>query len=148
MKLSSIYQETPIRNFYKVSEDHMKLLYDLLKERPAKANISHKGMPEYSDHCAFVRSRPYKHWFVVETEAHTVGAAYLTHNNEIGVGIFQAFAGHGYGSKAVELLLDVIAKENGGRALANINPENTASLKLFEKLGFKKIQETFERVVK
>ncbi len=37
-----------------------QFLYDLLFERPSYANISHKEMPTYDAHCAFIKSKPYR----------------------------------------------------------------------------------------
>jgi RimJ/RimL family protein N-acetyltransferase len=122
--------------YYIIKQD----LYDLLKERTSEQSISHKEMPSWEDHCEFVESRPYKHWYMVESENGIVGAIYLTHQNEIGVSIFNQFKGQGHAERAVKLLMAT----NKGPFLANVNPKNKVSRNLFEKLGGKIIQVTYE----
>jgi len=100
-------------------------------------------MPTRSEHEAFVRSRPYPHWYLIWADVYIVGAVYLTTQDEIGIGILRAFRRHGYASEAIALLL---RKHPGKRFLANINPLNTKSVALFQKLGFKgPIQVTYEQ---
>ena len=49
-----------------VSKSDYRFLYNLLKERDSKANISHKTMPTYTEHLRFIKSRPYRKWYVVK----------------------------------------------------------------------------------
>ena len=120
------------------------ILYDLLAERTPEQSISHKKMPTHSEHIEFVYSKPYKAWYlVVEESEGYVGAVYLSRQNEIGVGIFKAHRGKGYGEAAVKELMRRCPLPEGERYLANVNPKNEISRSLFEKLGFTKIQETY-----
>ena len=48
-----------------VSKSDYRFLYNLLKERDPRANISHKKMPTYNEHVMFVSSRPYSKWYVI-----------------------------------------------------------------------------------
>lgn len=122
-------------------ESRHKILYELLSERTPDQSISHKEMPTYQKHVEFVESIPYKKWYFIHSsdEGDYVGAVYLSKNNEIGVFTFNKYHGKGYGQQAVQELM----AESGGPFLANINPLNTASKNLFEKLGFKHIQNTY-----
>ena len=118
------------------------VLYLLLKEREPHESISHKAMPSWMEHTAFVERRPYAHWYVLDVDGSAVGAVYLTHQREIGIGILKAHRGKGYAEEGIRLLLE----QHPGRALANINPANGASLQWFAKLGFKgPTQVTLER---
>lgn len=120
--------------------DHASLLYDLLAEREDEVNISHKEMPTWEQHLDFIRSKPYQEWsFIIERQP--VGVCYLTWDDEIGVFVFKKFQGHGYGKQAVRLLMK---KHGPRRYLANINPRNSRSIAMFEQLGFKLIQQTYE----
>ena len=117
------------------------ILYELLKERDEATNISHRSLPYPVDHINFFESRPYRHWYLVKSDEQVVGACYLTHKDEIGIFIFKAHQGKGYGRAAVRELM----RENGGlRYKANINPQNERSANLFKSLGFKIIQHTYE----
>lgn len=131
MKLVSVYR----------SPDAPLYLYALMTEREAHVNISHRAMPTAEQHLAFVRSRPYRAWYLCHVKHRVVGAIYLSKQGEIGIFIFKAHRGHGYGKQAVKALMD----KHPGNFLANINPANEASIKFFEKLGFRPMQVTYEK---
>ena len=122
--------------------DRASLLYELLTERDETVNISHKAMPCWGDHVRFVESNPYRAWYFVMDEK-PVGSCYLSKHNEIGVQIFKAHQGKGYGRQAVQA---IISAHGPRRYLANINPHNERSKELFTGLGFKLIQHTYECV--
>lgn len=116
-----------------------RVLYDLLAERKEHESISHKQMPVWDEHMAFVRSKPYAHWYVVVIDGVRVGAVYLTHQREIGVSIFNLFRNKGYGRRAIETMMAL----HPGKFLANVAPGNQKSIDLFAKLGFNHIQNTY-----
>lgn len=119
-----------------------RVLFKLLSERRPNESISHRAMPTWTEHCAFVRSRPYRTWYLVEVGGVAVGATYLTMQHEIGIGILRDHQRNGYAREAVQRLMAL----HPGRFLANINPANEASIALFRKLGFGgPIQITLER---
>ncbi len=118
----------------------LSLLWELLKERDPSVNVSHSKMPSWEDHVKFVESRPYPFWLFVCRGQKVFGAAYLTTRNEIGIFIFKAHHGHGYGPQAVRALMEMCGKR---KYIANINPENTRSTYMFHKLGFKWKQSTY-----
>lgn len=119
----------------------IELLYELLAERTPQQSISHKGMPTPYEHCAFVGSRPYAAWYLIEDLDEVRGACYLSKQREIGVFIFNRFAGHGYGRRAVEMLM----QQHPGRVLANVAPTNARSHRLFRDMGFRLLQVTYEK---
>lgn len=127
------------------SRNDMRTLYELLKQRKAWQSISHKAMPSYDDHIEFVKSEPYSAWYMIMDNRGVngiidpVGAIYLTRNKEIGISIFKAYQGKGYGRAAVEELMNL----HKGPFLANINPLNVPSRKFFEELGFTLLQVTY-----
>lgn len=119
----------------------IEILYDLLVEREPHQCISHKNMPNMDEHAAFVRSQPYFAWYLIENEEGSyVGSIYLSKQREIGVFIFKRYARSGYGAQAVSALMS----KWPGRFLANINPNNAASIRFFENLGARHIQNTYE----
>lgn len=118
-------------------------LFSLLGERTKGQSISHKKMPTWKQHVAFIKSKPYRAWYAIRIGELFVGSCYLTHQNEIGVSIFRAHQGRDYGPDAVKRLM----KRHGKRRyLANINPNNGRSIAMFKKLGFGLIQHTYERI--
>ena len=139
-----------LRNIYAVP-DEWHFLYQLLLERPESARISHHDLPTYLAHLAFVESRPYRAWFFIQRDdLKLVGQIYLTWLNEIGVAITHSHQRHGYAEAAIKLLMQtekpLPAKPGtrNGNFLANVAPTNYISQALFEKLGGRVIQHTYE----
>ena len=122
-------------------KDNVELmhLYKLLGERKPYQSISHKKMPLFGEHCAFVQSKPYKGWYLIWAGDEVVGTTYITHQNELGIFIYAKDKGKGYGKKAIELMMGLYE----GPFLANINPENAASVSFFTALGFTQLQVTY-----
>ncbi len=118
-----------------------EFLYDLLKERDSRANISHKKMPSFEQHVKFVMSKPYSKWYVIEESKNNVGSIYLTKDNEIGISIKKDFDSKRIASKAIKLLIE---KHPRSRYLANINPKNKKSIQFFKNQKFHLIQHTYE----
>ena len=121
------------------------LLWNLLRERPAEANISHRGMPTLDNHKAFVLNHPYAAWYMVSSEelerTTNFGAIYLTKQNEIGIGILAEHARKGYATAAIKALM---AKHPRQHYLANVAPMNHASHTLFQGLGGELVQLTYK----
>ncbi len=131
-----------------VTEYDHEFLYHLLAERPAEANISHREMPTYDDHVAFVRSHPYFVWYIIEVDGAKAGSIYLTKQgqpgfagDEIGISVLAEHQRKGVASKAVRELMQLHPRK---RYLANIAPKNRASKKMFESIGFDLLQHTYE----
>ena len=70
-------------------------LFELLKERDPRANISHKKLPTYASHIKFVDSKPYKKWYIITAydsgKKLKVGSIYLSKNDEIGIFVSKRF---------------------------------------------------------
>lgn len=124
-----------------VNTSDFRFLFNLLKERDPKANISHKKMPTYSEHIKFVKSRPYSKWYIIVNGKMKIGSIYLSKNDEIGIFLKKSLNGKGFGNKAIKLLME---KNPRTRYLANVNPKNLFSAKFFKNNGFKLIQHTYE----
>ena len=134
MRLVSVYDIAP--------EFANALLYDLMKERPAYANISHKVLPSFDEHCEYVRGKPYRAWYVIEAgDGNRVGAVSLTHKNEVGIAILKDYQRKGYARRAIEELLRLYPEKP---LLANVAPANYSSQLLFLNLGGSLIQLTYE----
>jgi RimJ/RimL family protein N-acetyltransferase len=127
------------------SEADLRFLYDLLKLRmdEPELNISHRALPPYHNHVQFVRDNPYAAYYIVDVLGVPAGAAYLTRQNEIGVYLLPDRRGKKYGPAAVAQVMEENPRE---KYLANINPRNEISQLVFERLGFRLIQYTYEKV--
>lgn len=124
-----------------VKKSDCLFLYELLKERDSRANISHKKMPNFAQHVKFVLSKPYTKWYVIVECKKNVGSVYLTKDNEIGIFLKKDLQGKGIGMNVLKLLME---KNPRARYLANINPKNKKSIQFFKNNGFKLIQHTYE----
>ena len=110
-----------------------ELPYKLLEERDPVVNISHKSMPSWTEHCAYVESRPYLAWYWFATDdGWPAGCVYLSKEREIGIFVLQEHQRKGLASQAIQEIMRL----HPGKFLANINPKNKQSLTLFFKLGF------------
>lgn len=129
-------------------------LYELLRGRSTEAdphvNISHRALPSYQKHLAFVRSHPYRGWYFVKVDGLVAGSVNLTKLNEIGIVLSPDYRGKGLGKQALQMLLarvkplSAIPSHRLGRFVANINPKNERSIRLFTSLGFVHIQNTYQ----
>jgi RimJ/RimL family protein N-acetyltransferase len=130
------------------------VLYEILSERAgdSKVNISHDPKSvTYESHKAFVENHPYQAWYILENEhGEPVGSLYLTKpprpsvsGSEFGIFIRKKFRGQGYGKRAIQTAM---THHGPGRYLANINPSNGRSIGMFEALGFRHCQNTYELV--
>jgi RimJ/RimL family protein N-acetyltransferase len=137
VKLVSIYS---LSNMLEVHGQ----LYAMLAKRPPIANISHKEMPTFEQHCKYVEGMPYAEWDLIGEPVGPVlawvGQIYLTRRNEIGIQILKPYQQRGYATSAVRQLMS----KRPGPYYANTNPRNRASIVLFKKMGFQIIQSTYK----
>jgi hypothetical protein len=133
--------EVALVNVYRLPAAAPQLLYQLLQERKPQVNISHRAMPTWKQHLRFIASRPYSAWYLIRTGNEYVGAIYLTALGEIGIGILEGWQGAPIGPAAIRALM---VKHPRERFLANINPRNTAWLRMFRQLDFRLLQRTYE----
>jgi len=120
-----------------------EFLFKLLQDRKPNVSISHKKMPTYLQHVEFIESKPYEKWYIVLLDEKNIGSTYLSKNDEIGISLIEEMKGKGMGGRILELIIE---KNPRNRYLANINPNNSRSVRFFEKNGFKLIQHTFEKI--
>lgn len=137
IKLASVYETAN-------ADDTAGLLFHWLGQRTPEQSISHKAMPPWSQHVAFVRSMPYAAWYLIYTEdengIRAIGNIYLTHKREVGIHIDAAERGRHAGEEALAQFRAL----HPGPLLANINPANEGSVAFFVKHGAKLIQHTYE----
>ena len=124
-----------------VTNFDVKFLFDLLKERDPRVNISHRKMPTYSQHTKFIKSKPYSKWYIILKSKQKIGSIYLSKNDEIGIFILKKFQGKNIGNFALN---ELMKKNPRKRFLANVNPKNKKSISFFKNNNFKLIQYTFE----
>ena len=120
-----------------MQEYYNRFLYGLLKERKSYQNISHKELPTWEDHVKFIKTKPYKDWFIVyqPSTREQIGSIYLSKENEIGIFIKKKFIYRGYGKKALSSLMEYFSHVKEFKA--NIAPFNSASICFFVNQGFK-----------
>ena len=124
-----------------VKKPDCPFLFELLKDRGSKINISHRKMPTYNTHVKFVMSKPYAKWYIIKYQDEKIGSVYLSYQDEIGIFLKKGNQRKGIGKKSLELLMK---KNPRKRFLANVNPKNSKSIKFFKKNRFKLLQHTYE----
>ena len=127
-----------------VRDSDSKFLFELLKDRDPRANISHKKMPSYNEHLKFIKSKPYTKWYIILKSKYRIGSIYLSKNDEIGIFLSKKYQGKNIGNDA---LVELIRKNPRERYLANVNPKNKKSSTFFKNNNFKLIQYTYEMVL-
>ena len=127
-----------------VRDSDSKFLFELLKDRDPRANISHKKMPSYNEHLKFIKSKPYTKWYIILKSKDRIGSIYLSKNDEIGIFLSKKYQGKNIGNDA---LAELIRKNPRERYLANVNPKNKKFSKFFKNNNFKLIQYTYEMVL-
>lgn len=142
-----------VKKYIASGRDAATPLYELLKERTPEQSISHIKMPTFEEHVAFVEHPGYRVWNLILDGDVVVGSVYLTPRNELGIAIFKAHQRKGYATFAFNAMNKVwaymlrkhrnVVGGNTASFLANINPNNEASIKFFESLGFVHIQNTY-----
>ena len=125
-----------------VTNSDVKFLFDLLKERDPRVNISHRKMPTYSQHTKFIKSKLYSKWYIILKSKQKIGSIYLSKNDEIGIFLSKKFQGKNVGNSALN---ELMKKNPRKRFLANVNPKNKKSISFFKNNNFKLIQYTFEK---
>lgn len=131
MELVDVYKEDILAEY---------VLFSLLEERTPDQSISHKEVPSFAEHQRFIKSKPYPYWYLVKSdEGEWIGSAYITFSREVGLFLFEEDTGKGWGKK----ILDAVIEKHGKPLYANINPENSRSVKFFTGNGFRHIQNTY-----
>jgi len=120
-------------------------LYRLLEQRPFVACISHRRMPTFHEHYAFVATHPYTAWYIIMVDGMQAGAIYLSKQDEIGVHVagdplFQPRK-QPLERLAISKLMEIHPR---ARYYANVAPFNQEGHALFQELGGRIVQQTYE----
>ncbi len=65
----------------KPTDKQIAILYKQLRER--KYSISHKTLPNFEEHKLFVKTNPYRLWYIVRLDNKAYGNIYFNHDNSI-----------------------------------------------------------------
>lgn len=63
------------------TNEQLEMLYAQLEKR--SHSISHKEMPSFEEHEAFVRKHPYREWVIVKNGKRAIGNVYIQFDNSI-----------------------------------------------------------------
>ena len=128
-------------------KEHENFLYELLKNREKKISISHEKLPSFYQHKKFLRSSPYRHWFIIKKGSSLLGSTYITKSNCVAIHLLK---------NNKELIIKIISfiirtfkplKElpsiRRKEFIMNITSNNRLYAEILKQLGGKKVQETF-----
>lgn len=121
-------------------------LFNLLKLRTYF--ISHKDMPTWNQHVRFVKTNPYRMWFIVKQKDKPVGSFYIKLDNSIGINLIDD-----YSSSVIEILDYIKRNIKPAQAIpsvvppffyVNLSPLNTTLINQLENKNMQKIQISFK----
>ena len=98
------------------NESQIKVLFQLLKNR--RHNISNTSLPTLDCHIKFVRSHPYRAWYLVKLNGIYIGSAYVMENNCIGISIIDDY------SNIPQILELIVKKHRPLRQIKSVRPPN------------------------
>ena len=118
-------------------EEDWPFLYRLLRERYAHehsniAGMATAGLPSFEEHCAHLRTGPYRRMEIVVADREDAGLMYLTHESVGGCFILDEFAGRGLALSACYSFF------RGERfpITAHFNTANRAGWRTADRLGW------------
>ena len=127
------------------THNQIKVLYDELKLR--EFIISHDSLPSFEDHEDFVRSNPYRCWWIISVQGSVIGSCYLSNENSIGINI------RSFESKLIEHIIShILDKFEPLAPVRSIRPSdffinvpisNSEFIDTMEKLSYPKTQITY-----
>ena len=125
----------------KIKKEDYVFLHNLLAQRNSTVNISHKKMPTWEEHIKFIKSKPYSKWYIIYNKDEKIGSIYLSKQSEIGIHLLKKYEKESIHLESIKKLMLLNSKI---KFRANISPKNKNYIMLFEKLGFKMVQHTYE----
>ncbi len=130
----------------KQSKKDIETLYDLLSKK--NHSISHEVMPNFEEHKNFVKSNPYRAWYLIYFNEEPVGSFYLSNDNSVGINIEEY--------QDIECMKEIlifiknnhsplkpIKSKRAAKFHIHISPENNFLRNSLEKLSKKLIQITY-----
>ena len=125
--------------FRLINKSDLKFLFNHLKERDPRENISHKKMPTYDEHVKFVLSKPYSKWYIIFERNKKIGSVYLTKADELGLHLKKEYFRE---SLLKEILESLMKSEPNKRFVFNVSPRNKKFMKFLQKNGYVISQQT------
>lgn len=133
----------------KPTSSQIKILYNLLKRRPK--NISHKKMPNFSDHTKFVKNNPYRAWWILQDNNNKdiiLGLAYVNYDNSVGLHLNLSeinFSASFFINKIKKNLKSLKAQKSKiyKDYYFNVSPTNIELINWLAKSGYKENQRSF-----
>jgi len=130
-----------------VTEADWPFLYLVLEERYAHEHSNIPGMaqallPTFDDHCAYLRTEPYRRLEVIVADGRDAGLMYLTHDDVGGCFVLDAFAGRGLALAACYTFF----QNERYPITAHFNATNRAGWRTADRLGWTLIRREPERL--
>jgi len=131
-----------IKDIIKIKEvdsDDIEFLYEMLKERDSRINVTHNELPSFNQHKKFFETNPYDGWYIIMAENNKVGHIHIYDDDTIGWFIKNEYKRFGFVIPAFEKLKKIHPRE---KYLGKVNPKNIEAQNLLIKLNFV-LKETF-----
>lgn len=125
-------------NLEPASESDYPFIYDIVKTwlENTDQSVTLLKMPDFDEYFKVESQR-----YIMKTNGIKIGFVQILTNNEMGLVLIPEYHNKGFGTKA---LIELIKKHPRNKYFATINNQNHASIKIFNKLGFKPKGTIFE----
>ncbi|MGB0960218.1 MAG: hypothetical protein ACPGVK_08205 [Halocynthiibacter sp.] len=127
------------------TDTQIATLYDVLAKR--SHGISHEEMPSFKAHTEFVKTHPYRAWYMVDQGGECLGAVYVQNDNSIGINIDASqYASIADILKQIKHLippLPPIKSVRNGRYHVHVAAQNTALIQALKDMKATPVQVTF-----
>ena len=129
-----------------VTESDRELLYRWANDPDVRRNAFHTEAIAWAEHVAWfdnkIKSPDTRIYIVLDEQSNPVGQVRFDKTREgsaeVDISIESSSRGHGYGAQALRLCSTLAMKELAtGHIIAKVRQDNTASIKAFERSGFK-----------
>ncbi len=127
------------------TKDQINILFELLLERSHRISYEENN---FNEHETFVKSHPYRSWFLIKISDNYVGSFYVSKENTIGINIAD-----NYVRLAVAPIinfvesnfepLSAIPSVRNGKFAVNVSPANKLLAKALEEIGANIAQITY-----
>ena len=127
------------------NKHQIEILFDLLNKR--KHSVSHVDMPSWSEHDEFVKTNPYRAWYLIKDNENYIGTVYLTNENHISI----SFPYSNY-SGVDEVLSWVIQNHKPLKGIKSVRPDcyqinipasDVGFMALLDNMGYDQAQVTY-----
>lgn len=126
------------------TKDDYKFVYKLVEDMfKTNLNVTYLRLETFEEFVSRAFSGGDIHYIIMNENEEKIGHVHIMQNNEIGYAVIPQFQNKGIGTEVVK---KIMAMHPRGRYFLTIHNQNTASIRIAEKNGFKPKGIIFEKI--